>query len=213
MLKAVSNIKKGKLIALSVIIILHIVGTVGIGVFKNEGIIELSWVNLSLTFCIGLFFFEAGLKKLILPLIMASIIGILAEGIGVNYGYLFGDYKYSSLLGFNIFNVPFTIGLLWAGLNIAAKNIASRILSQPILIAILAACLMVVFDIIMEPSATALNFWNWQNETIPIFNYISWFFVSLLIQLLWQKVNTKNDVFDAVFIIQASFFIALNSLL
>ncbi|MFK8036756.1 MAG: carotenoid biosynthesis protein [Crocinitomicaceae bacterium] len=213
MLKIDSNTKYLKFAALALITILHIVGLFGIGVYKNDAIIGLSWVNLTFTFSLGLLFFETNLKLVLLPMLVASIIGLASEAIGVNTGYLFGEYSYGSALGFKIFHVPFTIALLWTGLNIGAKNIAAKFVNQPIIIAILAASLMVVFDWLMEPVATLLNFWNWENNFIPIFNYFTWFFVSLLIQLLWRNVNTKNDVYNSVFIIQALFFIGLNILL
>ena len=213
MIEKIIKYPKAKLIAILIIIVLHTVGLIGIGILKNGNIITLTWVNLTVTFCIGLLFFEARFRHLIWPLLLAVIIGIVTEGIGVNTGYLFGDYKYGTLLGFKIYNVPFTIGLLWAGLNVAAKNFAGRITNRPVFIAVFAAVLMVIFDVVMEPVAMALNFWAWDQNTIPIFNYLSWFFVSLLIQVLWMKVNTNNKVFDSIFIIQILFFVGLNIIL
>lgn len=213
MLSKLLNHQWAKSIAIAVICILHIVGLVGIGVFHNDFILTLTWVNLLVTFIIGLAFFDVPSKQLLVAIVMATFIGILTEGIGVNTGYLFGNYEYGAVLGFKIYQVPFTIGLLWAGLNIAAKNFASKVIKNPWLIAFLASGMMVVLDIVMEPVATKLNFWIWDQNVIPIFNYVTWFFVSLLIQVLWRKVDTRNAVFDSIFIIQAVFFIALNLLL
>ncbi|MFK8045625.1 MAG: carotenoid biosynthesis protein [Crocinitomicaceae bacterium] len=213
MIKNIVNHQKASLIAISIIIILHVVGLVGIGVLHSESIVSLTWINLTVTFAIGLLFFETKFKHILVPLLLASLIGLLTEGIGVNSGYLFGEYKYGSVLGFKIYEVPFTIGLLWAGLNVAAKNFAERITKNPWLIAIVAASIMVLLDIVMEPVAIKLEFWSWDENVIPIFNYVTWFFVSLFIQILWRNVTTKNTVFNSVFIIQAIFFIALNILL
>lgn len=213
MIQTYLNHPKAKLIAIAVVVILHAVGLVGIGVLQSESIITLTWMNLTVTFMIGLLFFEAKFKHLIVPLIIASVIGIVTEGIGVNTGYLFGDYEYGSVLGFKIYHVPYTIGLLWAGLNIAAKNFATKITKNPWVIALLASAIMVLLDIVMEPVATKLEFWTWAQNVIPIFNYVCWFFVSLLIQILWRKVDTRNTVFDSIFIIQALFFVVLNILL
>jgi len=205
--------KRVKSAAMAVIIILHTVGLIGIGVYHNSSITALTWANLLVTFCIGLCFFEANIRHLIIPLSLAFVIGIAAEAIGVETGYLFGDYHYGSVLGLKIFQVPITIGLLWAGLNIAAKNIANRVVKHPVLIALLAALLMVGFDFMMEPVAIHLHFWTWDDTVVPLLNYITWFLVSLGIQLLWVNVKTKNNLFDFIWIVQAIFFMALNILL
>ncbi|MDX1350634.1 MAG: carotenoid biosynthesis protein [Putridiphycobacter sp.] len=202
-----------KPIAIAVIIILHIVGLVGIGFYQSSDILSLTWVNLTITFAIGLLFFENRLKFLVVPLLFAALLGMLAEGIGVQTGYLFGNYAYGKVLGLKIFEVPFTIGLLWAGLNISAKNFAGRFVKNIWLKSVVAATLMVIFDVLMEPVAIALGFWHWHQNEIPIFNYITWFFVSLIIQISWRKLNTKNAVFDSIFIIQTLFFIGLNFLI
>ena len=204
---------KTKWIAVAVVTILHIVGLIGIGVLKSENIQSLTWVNLTITFIIGLLFFESKFKNIVIALFIAAVIGMFSEAIGVNTGYLFGNYTYGSDLGIKIFQVPFTIGLLWAGLNVSAKNFASKFSKNPWLIAVLASIIMVVFDIVMEPAAMELNFWNWTHNTIPIFNYVCWFFVSLCIQLLWRNVDTRNSVFNSIFIIQFVFFISLNIIL
>ena len=213
MLKTISNHHPSKPNVITIICILHVVGLIGIGVFENNFILSLTWANLTITFILGLLFFEIPFKKVLIPILLAALIGLITEGIGVNTGYLFGNYEYGTAHGVKVLEVPLTIGLLWAGLNIAAKNMVSRFLKKPILIAIFAALLMVVLDVIMEPVAIKLNFWNWDQNVIPIFNYITWFCVSLFIQLLWQKVNTKNTIFEIIFIIQTIFFIALNILL
>ncbi len=213
MMKSISKYRYAKPIAIICIVIFHLVGLIGIGIYKSESIIHLTWANLSVTFGIGLLFFETRLKTIIIPILIASIIGLTAEAIGVNTGYLFGEYEYGSVLGLKIFEVPYTIGVLWAGLSIATKNISGKITKNPFLIALIASLIMVVFDFIMEPVATKLNFWNWAENNIPISNYVSWFFVSLFIQILWRKVDTKNSVFDIIFVIQALFFIILNILL
>ncbi|MFD1553718.1 hypothetical protein DNU06_10005 [Putridiphycobacter roseus] len=206
-----SVLNKDNYIRLSIgfVLILHVVGLIGIGVFKNQDIVNLTWINLSISFILGLFYFKSSFKVWGLALLIAFLLGVITESIGVKTGLLFGDYAYSDLLGFKMFEVPFTIGLLWGSLNIAAKNLAQKITANKYVVAVLAALIMVIFDWVMEPVATHLHFWDWQENVIPLYNYISWFFVSLVIQLLWRNSNTKNVYFDGLIWIQLLFFLGL----
>ena len=40
--------------------------------------------------------------------------------------------------------------------------------------ALLVALLMVGFDIIMEPAAMHLDYWNWHDGQVPVQNYLAW---------------------------------------
>ena len=208
-----SNKNKRIWIGLGIILILHLVGLIGIGFYQSNDMIKLTWINLSISFIIGLFYFKTTDHQWVLALSIAFVLGVVSESIGVKTGLLFGNYAYGEVLGFKLFEVPFTIGLLWGSLNIAAKNWAGKISGNKYVIALLAATFMVVFDIVMEPVAMKLKFWTWQQDVIPIFNYISWFFVSLLIQLLWRNNQTKNTYFDYLMLVQLLFFFALTILL
>jgi uncharacterized membrane protein len=39
----------------------------------------------------------------------------------------------------------------------------------------MAALLMVALDVLIEPVAVALDFWQWENAVIPIQNFVMWF--------------------------------------
>lgn len=39
--------------------------------------------------------------------------GLTYEIIGVNTGFLFGDYEYSTVMGYKIWGVPILLGILW----------------------------------------------------------------------------------------------------
>jgi putative membrane protein len=77
---------------------------------------------------------------------------------------------------------------------------------------ILAAALMVFLDFLMEPVAIKLGFWYWKGGVIPIFNFVCWFFTSLLLQFVYRKwrLNEANNVAVALFIYMTIFFTFLN---
>ena len=64
-------------------------------------------------------------KQEILSILLIFFIGMLAEGLGVNYGLIFGKYDYGNNLGFKLFGVPFLIGINWIMLTIISGSIAS----------------------------------------------------------------------------------------
>ena len=70
---------------------------------------------------------------------------------------------------------------------------------------------MVLFDLVMEPTAIALNYWNWTLGEIPLYNYISWFLIGFLAMFIYSKfsVNTSG-ISKIVFISQFIFFIILS---
>lgn len=55
--------------------------------------------------------------------------------------------------------------------------------------------LMTSLDYLVEPVAIKLDFWNWENEIIPLQNYLMWFIKSIfihgLIYFFRPKINTK----------------------
>ncbi len=203
------NLKFG----LGLVLLLHLVGLIGIGVFQSQAIIALSWANLLVGVLVGLWFFKGNLKPLIGILIILFGIGFFAEAIGVNTGYLFGNYTYGDVLGPKFLGVPLMIGLMWLTLSIGSKNLIGRFIRNQNLGTLLSALLMVGFDITMEPVAIALGYWTWHGAGIPMLNYYSWFFVALLIQFLLWRYPTKNQIFESLFIIQLVFFLCLNFLL
>ena len=146
-------------------------------------------------------------------LIVAGIIliGFSAELIGVNTHWLFGPYEYGSTLGIKLWNTPLVIGFNWMVLvyciSAFTKNIRNHWYFP-----LVGATVMVVFDWLMEPVATATNMWNWGDYEIPLKNYADWFLISgflfLMIRIL--KVEINNRIALILFIMQLVFFLVLN---
>ena len=143
---------------------------------------------------------------------IAFIIGFGTEAIGVNTGYLFGNYNYVSNLGPKLLNVSIVIGLLWGVLALGAASIVDRIVIFNKAKVFFGALLMLVVDIIMEPVAIASEFWSWNGGDIPLYNYVCWFLIALLLQLILRKLklNEKNKVYDTLVILIIVFFGFLN---
>jgi len=164
--------------------------------------------------------------------VVAFIIGFSAEVLGVNTGFLFGNYSYGNVLGIKLFNVPLITGINWfiiiyctgmvtqAYENYMLKRMHEKgiIVSNHMkLISFLvdATFLTLLFDWLMEPVASKLGYWSWTNGKIPTYNYISWIVVSALLLTVFRKLNHgKRNIFAVhLFIIQLLFFLVLRTFL
>ena len=200
------------LLIMMVLIILYGVGIVGFCIPElKEIMLPISGTILYLT-TIGVVLSSRDILKNLLFLFIAFCIGFSAEVIGVKTGILFGDYSYGSNLGYKFSGVPIVIGLLW---GVLAVGSASCVAQFPILkkqAPFLAALLMLGIDYIMEPVAIACDFWSWEGATIPLWNYICWFGIAFILQVILKrgKLTELNKVFNLVFILIALFFSLLN---
>lgn len=222
-----------KNIALSVALLFHICGLIGI-LFTpyKDWFIKNTPVNLLLMAALIVITHPLKNKKFYLFFIAAFIIGLIAEVFGLNTGLLFGNYTYGDVLGIKLFNVPLVIGINWfiiiycTGMftqsyeNFMLKKINAKgiVLNKRMMIAsfIMDACfLAVLFDWLMEPVVSKLGYWQWENGAIPIYNYISWMVVSALLLAIFRKLNqdARNIFAVHLFIIQLLFFLVLRTFL
>jgi putative membrane protein len=198
---------------IAILIIFHMVGLVGIMLpnFKDL-ILSLSFLNLLLAFVVILLGENESKPILMKFLLIAFVIGLTVELIGVHTGLLFGDYKYGLNLGPKLWDVPLVIGINWGVLTVTAASVTHSLKFPHTLKIIVNAFILVIFDFVMEPVAMKSDFWSWNNNSIPFFNYVCWFFIAVILQLIYfaMRKPNSNKVFNALFFIQFIFFIILN---
>lgn len=197
-------------ILLSILVIFHTVGLVGLQSEMRESFLSLSFLNLSLAFCILLLARKNYSVKFLLYAFFIVLVGMSAEWIGVHTGKLFGNYTYGKNLGIKIWDVPLIIGINWLVLTLCSTSIIAFTKWPLVIKAIASAALMTGLDLLLEPVAIASDYWTWQGE-IPSFNYLSWFFISLALHLGYFKLGLaeKNKVAVGLFFILSLFFICL----
>ncbi len=220
-------------VATTIAIIFHAVGLIGMLYFKSEWIVKSTPLHLLLM--AGLLFYAQ--KKInasfILFFVACFVVGIAVEYIGISTGALFGNYEYGTVLGPGIQNVPFIIGINWfiiiycCGIavhsllsNLSAKLSNNIVQPSPLMrtlsIIVDGATLAVFLDWLIEPVAVKLGYWQWLGDgEIPMYNYISWFAVSMLLLLVFQKLsfNKQNKFAIHLLLIQAMFFLLLRTFL
>lgn len=201
-----------ELIGKIILVLLHLVGAVGLSLPEyREFFLALTPAHL-LTTMILLLFFHKGWNDAFPIFAAASFwIGFLSEIIGIHTGYLYGDYVYGPTLGPKLWDVPLVIGVNWFILSYLTGSVFHKI-QNDWYAAFLGATAMTSLDYILEPVAVALDFWAWKWDIIPLSNYLGWFGVSFLVQLIWRKANFEksNPIAAFLLIIWILFFTTLN---
>jgi putative membrane protein len=218
-------------VATVIALFFHIIGIVGILIFENKFIIKCTPVNLLLSFLLLVWTQEKKNKYFYFFIVICFVTGMLAEIIGVNTGMLFGDYSYGQVLGLKLFEVPLIIGVNWfiiiyccgSGIHYILNELTGKLTDQSktpakslkaLSVIIDGASLAVAFDWLMEPVAIRLGFWKWNgNGSIPLYNYVCWFFISLLLLIVFHFWNfNKQSKFSVnLLLIQSMFFLLLRT--
>ncbi len=222
-----------KNIAILVALLFHISGAMGI-LFSpyKDWFVQNTPLNLCLMAALLIYTQEQKNKWFYFFATLAFTTGIITEIIGVNTGYLFGNYKYGSVMGVKLKGVPLLIGVQWfmtvfccgsivhqlhqwIEKKYEAKGVVMSPKIQFVSLIIDSALLATTFDFIMEPIAVDLHFWQWENNTIPFYNYVCWFLISLALMIIFKTLSFKKENHFAIhlFIIQTLFFLILRTFL
>lgn len=220
-------------VATGIAILFHAVGLIGMLFFPESDFVKTTPLHLLLMATL-LFYTQQKINiYTTLFFVTCFATGIAVEIIGTSTGYLFGEYRYGTVLGPGIKNVPYIIGVNWFIIiyccGVSVHSLLSRLsdklseeLERPVKqvkalsIVIDGATLAVVFDWLIEPVAVKLGYWTWLgNGQIPMFNYISWFVISMLLLLLFHllPIQKQNKFAINLLLIQAMFFLLLRTFL
>lgn len=138
-------------------------------------------------------------------------VGLGIEILGVSTKIIFGNYTYGNGLGIKICNTPLLIGMNWLFLIYTTRQLFQHVRMHEIFKIIAASASMIVYDYFLEHSAHKMDMWYWEQNIIPLQNYISWFIVSFALHSLvsYSKIVIKNSIANTILIIQSVFFIIL----
>jgi putative membrane protein len=143
--------------------------------------------------------------KTILFFLSIYVISFTVETLGVNTGQIFGYYSYGDGLGLKLFGTPFIIGVNWLFMVYCTAAIVERWKLHSIFKIIVAASIMLLYDLVLEQVAPKLDMWNWKNEIIPCQNYMAWFALALIFHSVLKILNIKTQNKLALIILGCQF--------
>ncbi len=173
-------------------------------------------ITLSLSFALVLWNHSDWSKPFLLFCFLAFSIGFGAEIIGIQTGILFGDYFYGTILGLQLGGVPLVIGINWVMCIYACGILSHQILPtassdkppssfpppiRTFFRILLGASLMLLLDLVIEPVAITMDFWQWENNHIPTWNYATWFILSFILLIFFELLpfEKNNKVASTVY--------------
>ncbi|MBC7888510.1 MAG: carotenoid biosynthesis protein [Ferruginibacter sp.] len=220
-------------IATAIAIFFHCIGIAGLLFFDRHFFVQSTPLNLLLSFLLLLWTQQIKNAAFFLFMALVVVMGYFSEVAGVNTGLLFGDYSYGRVLGVQWLQVPLLIGINWFIIiyccGICTQTLLLKVINRgssdfkepPVLLKVMSvivdgATLAVAFDWLMEPVAIKLGFWFWHGDgRIPLYNYISWFIISMVLLTIFHfcRFNKQNKFAVNLLLIQAMFFLILRTFL
>ena len=104
-------------ISVVLIWLFHFSGLLGILFIDRELFLETTPVNLFITIVLLFVNLPDVNKNVLLAAVVAFLVGMAVELLGVNYGLIFGQYVYGDNLGVKVGGVPLLIGANWVMLT------------------------------------------------------------------------------------------------
>jgi len=178
-----------------IIILFHVVGLVGLSVPASRPLfLQIVPAHILLMLVVIVLSHKSRSKGFIIFSLLIFLSGFGLEWLGVHKYWLFGDYDYGKTLGFKLFDIPLTIGVNWFLLVYAAGvTMQHSRLKSTFFRVITGAAILVVLDVLIEPVAIRFDYWHWDNNIIPLKNYICWFFVSAAMLYTFELFKFKKQ--------------------
>lgn len=204
-------LNKNNLLA-GILIILTLVGLIGQWTSYSATILQLTPIHLLITTSILIYSqWKIPIKTAVL-LLGIVFLGFIIEVLGVKTGNIFGVYHYGSTLGPKLWEVPFMIGVNWLALTYSSQLVSYHFVSNKFFRPIAGAFVMVIIDLLMEPLCSSLDFWYWHIGSAPLQNFMAWFAIAYVFQVL-LSINyqpAKNKIPFLFIFLQFLFFLCLN---
>jgi len=131
--------------------------------------------------------------KALWAFVAVYLVSLVSELMGTSYGIPFGAYSYTALLGMKWFDrVPVLIPLSWFTMSWACWVIA-RQRSRGVRKVLLAAALLVAWDLLLDPAMSKVtSYWVWAERgtyyDMPLLNLVGWGVTGLALFIILNKI-------------------------
>lgn len=212
-LQSIQVNKTNKIALLNILLVVfYLVGIIGIYVttFREQIFGLTPWILISNFVLVILFHQQKIYFRTILVFLTIFVSGIIIEIIGVSTHSVFGQYYYGDNLGVKIMETPVIIGLNWLLLTYLSSSVLEKVQINSFLKVLLGAFVMILYDLVLEQIASYTDMWYWQNDAIPVKNYLVWFLLSLFFHSIIKivRINTQNKLALTILICQFGFLLA-----
>jgi putative membrane protein len=180
-------------LSLFIIWLFAISGIIGVASSAQDWFLSLTPLNLLLSLTMVLLHIKTYNYKVVLALFIPFVLGFVAEGLGVNFGLIFGTYVYGENLGYKVFGVPLMICVNWTLLTAITADVAKYFSNKIVISALIGGALMTGLDLILEVSAPRFDFWEFENGVVPIQNYLGWLGTAFIAHLGYQAFKVKTN--------------------
>lgn len=195
------------------LIIFYIIGIAGMLLPVTSGLfIFLTPMALLMSFGLLILHHQPGFNtKNIAVFSFIFISGIVVEVIGVQTGLIFGTYTYGKGLGLKIFDTPILIGMNWLLLVYTTGTIMQKVNIAPVLRIAAGASMMLVYDLVLEQVAPKMDMWSWENNEVPVNNYMAWWLIAVFFHSLIEifGIKLRNPLSITILATQFLFFVVL----
>ena len=201
-------------VSIFTILLFHLAGLIGLSLVTYRPLfLTVVPVHLVLMFFLVTLNHKYLNKGFFIFIFVIFLFGFVAEWIGVHTNVLFGEYRYGKTLGIKVAGIPLVMCVNWFLLiyitgvftqKVRLKNNWVRIVTG--------AVILVMLDLLIEPIAMRFDYWHWQNNQVPVMNYVCWFLVSFSMLYLFERFEFAKQPWPApvLLISQFIFFVALN---
>lgn len=155
-----------------------------------------------------------GWKGAIILWLLLGFYALGIETLAIYTGFPYGHFGYSELLGAKLFGTtPWTVFLAWTPLIIGAYAVARTLFSNVVLRLFAATLLATAFDLVLDPGAVRLGFWQYSTSDgfygVPLSNFAGWLITApvaaMLIEGFIHRVKpilpTPVQVYTSAFLI------------
>lgn len=136
----------------------------------------------------------------------------LLQVFSINNNIIFGSCWFGGTFSHQIAGVPYIISIFWIVILFSAIALASKITSINFLRILFSSIFVVILDLFLEPVAMKLDYWQWENKSVPLQNYVIWFIISIIFStfLIIFKLEPRSFVGRSFFLIQLAILVLIN---
>jgi putative membrane protein len=139
-----------------------------------------------------------GWKRGLVVLWALGMYALVIESLAINTGFPYGNFIYNDLLGQKVFGLtPWTVAFAWPPILLLSYWFARKRHSpnEKVKILFSTAFGAMLIDLVLDPAAVALGFWNWETPgffyEVPLINFLGWllsgFTGAIILHWLWGR--------------------------